>query len=297
MNCKVKNGQDQSMKLEICDLTKTYGKNRALDHVTVTLTSGIYGLLGTNGAGKTTLINSLTGVLRPDFGKMMLDGIAVSGDQYLTMLGYLPQYPRFYPHFSVEEFLDYMCEVKAVPKVVRKDRINNLLSTVNLSNVRGQKIRTLSGGMRQRVGIAQAMLNNPQVLILDEPTAGLDPQERIRFRNLIAEFSGDRTIIIATHIVSDVEFLADQILLLKKGRLVKTGSPSDLCNGIYGKVWEVILSEGKIPTMLAQEKISSMIRCENGIHLRFIADKQSVPNAFLVQPNLEDVFLTFCGEG
>ena len=286
------------MELEIRNLTKKYGKNCALDRFSTILTPGVYGLLGANGAGKTTLINILMGLLQPDSGEIVIDGVSAfdSGEQYLSLLGYLPQYPQFYPHFTVDEFLHYMCEVKAVPKQLRKERMDQLLETVNLTSARKKKIRALSGGMRQRMGIAQAMLNNPKILILDEPTAGLDPQERIRFRNLISNFAGERIIILATHIVSDVEFIANQILMMQKGKLVKVGSPIALCDEMKGKVWELRLDKQDVPEEFLHQKISSLIRCGNGIRIRLLAEEKPSKEAVLVQPNLEEVFLYLCGE-
>lgn len=214
----------------------------------------------------------------------------------MDYIGYLPQYPRFYAHFTVEEFLRYMCVLKNIPAKIAETRIQELLETVNLADARKKKVGALSGGMRQRMGIAQAMLNEPGILILDEPTAGLDPRERIRFRNLISHFSEERTVILATHIVSDIEFIANRIILLKEGELVQFGSPYELCSQLDGKVWELFLEERDVPREFLNSKISNMAREDNGIRLRILSEECPHPCAILVKANLEEAFLYFCGD-
>lgn len=207
------------MNITFENLTKRYGKKVALDSFSATLSPGVVGLLGANGAGKTTLINLFVGISQGDGGRILVDGVdtSVLGKQFLSYIGYMPQYPTFYKNFTVMDFLCYICAVKDIPEKTGALRAKELLEIVNLTNAANKKIGALSGGMRQRVGIAQAMLGNPKILVLDEPTAGLDPRERIRFRNLITRFSQDRIVLLATHIVPDIEFIARQVLLLKEG--------------------------------------------------------------------------------
>jgi ABC-2 type transport system ATP-binding protein len=195
------------------------------------------------------------------------------------------------------DFLMYMCALKGIPSKEGRIRAENLLETVNLSDAKQKKIGALSGGMRQRVGVVQAMLNNPMILIFDEPTAGLDPQERIRFRNLIARFSKDRLVLLATHIVSDVEFIANQVLILKEGQLIAQNTPIALENQISGTVWEVTLSDSDGQEQFSQYKISNMQRNRDNVILRLLSDQQPHPSAVQVRPNLEDVFLSYFGEG
>ncbi|GAB6989714.1 ABC transporter ATP-binding protein [Paenibacillus pini] len=287
------------MKVTFKGISKQYKGKYALQDFSAELENGIYGLLGTNGAGKTTLINIFVGILRSDTGQILINDVDARtlGIEFLSHIGYLPQYPQFYKNFEVMEFLKYMCELKQIPKSQAEKRVQELLEIVNLSNARHKKIGALSGGMRQRVGIAQAMLNNPNILILDEPTAGLDPQERIRFRNLITKFSENRIVLLATHIVSDIEFIANQVILLKDGRLLKQDTPQALVEGLKGKVWTVTATEEALDEKLHRLKISNMMREQNDIHLRVIDDEQPDVDAVNVQANLEDVFLYYFGEG
>ena len=278
-------------------ISKKYKNKYALRDFSATLSNGVYGLLGTNGAGKTTLINSFMGII-PAEGEIYIDGknIRTMGASFLSNIGYLPQYPKFYKDFSVMEFLRYMCVLKDIPKDVAESRIASLLETVNLTEAASKKVGALSGGMRQRLGIAQAMLSDPGILILDEPTAGLDPRERIRFRNLISKFAEDRIVILATHIVSDIEFIASQIILLHEGDMLRFGSPTELCEELNGKVWALQLQVSDVPSRLVHHTISNMAREENGIRLRIISEEQPHPEAVSVMANLEEVFLYHCGE-
>ena len=204
------------MVIEFIGVSKQYGKKFALQDFSATLRPGVYGLLGANGAGKTTLINLLVGVLAANSGNILVDGVDIKnlGQEFLSKIGYLPQYPAFYREFTVKEFLRYMCALKGIPDKTGWLSAQVLLQEVNLPDIERKKVGALSGGMRQRLGIVQAVLGDPDILILDEPTAGLDPQERIRFRNLITRFSKNRTVLLATHIVSDVEFIANEVLLM-----------------------------------------------------------------------------------
>lgn len=279
-------------------LSKKYKGKYALRDFSATLENGVYGLLGTNGAGKTTLINLFMGIIRRDGGEIFIDGknIRQMGADFLSNIGYLPQYPQFYRDFSVIEFLRYMCVLKDIPRETGEARIRELLETVNLTEAAGKKVGALSGGMRQRLGIAQAMLSDPGILILDEPTAGLDPRERIRFRNLLSKFSGDRIIILATHIVPDIEFIANKILLLHEGELLKYDTPATLCAELAGKVWALELKAQDVPEELVHHTISNMAREGAGIRLRIIAEARPHPLAVPVEANLEEVFLYHCGE-
>ena len=283
------------MEVRLEHISKKYGSKYALRDFTATLENGVYGLLGTNGAGKTTLINAFMGII-PAQGNIFINGTNIRslGSDFLSNIGYLPQYPKFYRDFSVREFLRYMCVLKGIDQA--DARIDSLLDTVNLADAAGKKIGALSGGMRQRLGIAQAMLSDPGILILDEPTAGLDPRERIRFRNLISQFSENRIVILATHIVSDVEFIANKILLLHQGELLKFAPPTELCRELDGKVWALTLAEPDVPASLVHHTISNLAREENGIRLRILSETQPHPDARPVEADLEEVFLYHCGE-
>ncbi|REK67062.1 MAG: ABC transporter ATP-binding protein [Cohnella sp.] len=287
------------MKVAFKHISKQYKGKYALNDFSAELENGVCGLLGTNGAGKTTLINIFVGILKSDNGQVLIDGVDAGslGVDFLSRIGYLPQFPQFYKNFKVMEFLRYMCVLKGIPKEQGEKRAKELLEIVNLSDAADKKIGALSGGMRQRVGIVQAMLNNPDILILDEPTAGLDPQERIRFRNLIAKFSENRIVLLATHIVSDIEFIANQVILLKDGQLLKQGTPQALVSGMEGKVWKVTATDETIDEKLNRLKVSNMMRDRHEIHLRVIDDEKPDVQAVNVAPNLEDVFLYYFEEG
>jgi len=287
------------MKITFDGVSKKYKGKYVLENFTTEIENGIYGLLGVNGAGKTTLINIFVGILKNDEGQIFINDKDVKelGTDFLSYIGYLPQYPRFYKNFEVMDFLNYMCVLKGIPKEQGEKRAKELLEIVNLTNAASKKIGALSGGMRQRLGIVQAMLNDPDILILDEPTAGLDPQERIRFRNLITRFSKNRIVLLATHIVSDIEYIANQVILLKDGQLLQKDSPQALARGIEGKVWQITVTDDMMADKLRHLKISNMMRDENGIHFRVIDDQQPDPVAINVTPNLEDVFLYYSGDG
>ncbi len=286
------------MEIKFENISKSYRRRYALRDFSATLGDGVCGLLGANGAGKTTLISILVGLNRPDSGRITVDGADVKtlGREFLAKIGYLPQYPEFYRNFTVADFLDYMSALKGIPAAEGRRRADELLKIVNLSDAKEKKIGALSGGMRQRVGIAQAMLSDPAILILDEPTAGLDPQERIRFRNLISRFSKDRTVLLATHIVSDVEFIANEVVILKEGRLICKDSPRVLERGCAGLVWTVTLPEDADLAPFDRSIISNMQRGENGVMLRIVSRAKPHPGAVPAEPNLEDVFLAHFGE-
>ncbi|MBU5266705.1 ABC transporter ATP-binding protein [Virgibacillus proomii] len=287
------------MKVTFKDISKQYRGKYALKNFSAELENGIYGLLGENGAGKTTLINIFVGILKSDQGQVLINemDVRILGTDFLSQIGYLPQYPQFYKNFEVMDFLRYMCVLKDIPKEKGEKRAKELLDIVNLSEAHNKKIGELSGGMRQRIGIVQAMLGDPGILILDEPTAGLDPQERIRFRNLIAKFSENRIVLLATHIVSDVEFIANQVILLKGGQLVKQDTPQKLIRGMAGKVWDVTATDETVDEKLERLNISNMMRDRDKIYLRVIADEKPDAEALIVKANLEDVFLYYSGAG
>ena len=286
------------MELKTVGLTKRYGPKTAVDHLGVTLTSGVYGLLGQNGAGKTTLMRLFCTVQEPTSGKILLDGEPVRemGEEYRSLLGYLPQHFGYYPDFTALDFLLYMAAVKGLPDRAAKKRSRELLEAVGLAGESRRKVKTFSGGMKQRLGIAQAMLNDPKILILDEPTAGLDPKERVRFRNLISAFSKDRVVILSTHIVSDVEFIAEEIILMKAGRVIQFGKPQDITAEIDGFVWECGVPTSQAERYAASWNVSNLRNEENGTTvLRVIGERPPVAGAVQVQPNLEDLFLYYFG--
>lgn len=212
------------MKLSVDRVSKQYKNKLAVDRVTFDLSEGVTGLLGANGAGKTTLMRMMTGILSPSGGEISADGVPVQSEEYRALLGYLPQDFGYYPEFSAKEFVQYIAALKGIEKKKAKEKTDALLDLVGLSDVAGKKIKTFSGGMKQRVGIAQALVNDPKILILDEPTAGLDPKERVRFRNLIADIGKDTIVLFSTHIVSDIEHIASNVLMMREGKLIYEGS-------------------------------------------------------------------------
>lgn len=286
------------MVLELKNLSKTYGNVQALKEISYSFKPGIYGILGSNGAGKSTMINLITDNIsrdtKHDGGQILFNGkdILKLGREFRKLVGYMPQQQGFYEDFSPRTFLRYIAEMKGI-KSVRQ--IDELLDIVNLTSAAHKKIGGFSGGMRQRVLLAQALLGNPQILILDEPTAGLDPKERISIRNYISELSRDKIILFATHVVSDIECIADRILLLKKGEIVVEGAPEQLIQSISGKVGELLCTAEKAKEYQIKYKISNMKQCKGGNMLRLIGDslpEESVPVEDGI--GLEDVFLYYC---
>ena len=283
------------MKITLQNVSKRYKGRYALKDFTTELTEGVYGLLGANGAGKTTLINIFVGILGSDGGTVLIDGqdAKALGRDFLSKIGYMPQYPVFYRDFTVMDFLLYTCALKGIPAQQGKERALELLGIVNLSEAKEKKIGALSGGMRQRVGIVQAMLGDPEILILDEPTAGLDPSERIRFRNLISKFAQGRTILLATHIVSDVECIAKEIIILKEGSLITQGTTDTLEQSIYGKVWEVTANAEDAAELGSRYYVSNMKQQGENFSVRIVCDTLPAADAVKASPNLEDVFLYY----
>ena len=281
------------MELTLDRISKQFQNHIAVDGFSYTLSNGVYGLLGANGAGKTTLMRMICTVLNPTSGEILFNGTNISdmGAKYCDILGYLPQNFGYYPDFSAHEFLLYMASLKGIQGRAAKHRVEELLQMVGLSDVSRQKIRSFSGGMKQRLGVAQAVLNDPKVLVLDEPTAGLDPKERIRFRNLISDLSQNKIVILSTHIVSDVEYIADQILMMKKGKLILAGSPAELTEQAAGIAWSLIVPEREVGRYEAQCCICNLRHLTDGVELRIVSRNQPAPAAVPVQTTLEDLYL------
>lgn len=285
------------MELIIDRLTKQYKNIIAVDRVSLTLKEGVYGLLGSNGSGKTTLMRMICGVLKPTSGGVKFNGIDVSEEEYRDSLGYLPQDFGYYPEFSAYDFLLYMASLKGLTKHRAKDKANELLRLVGLSDVAKKKIKTFSGGMKQRLGIAQAMLNNPEILILDEPTAGLDPKERINFRNLISRLGKDRIVLLSTHIVSDVEYIASTILMMKDGQIIHEGSLDEIIGAIEGKVFECSVDNKRADDLIANYPIINIREESDKTFLRLVADKPPCEGSVAVPAVLEDLYLYYFNEG
>ena len=284
------------MELKTIRLTKEFGRKTAVNDLNITLTNGVYGLLGANGAGKTTLMRLLCNIQTPTSGKIVLNdkNITELGEEYRSLLGYLPQHFGYYPDFSALDFLLYVAALKGLDEENAKKKSKELLEAVGLSEESRHKIKTFSGGMKQRLGIAQAMLNDPRILIFDEPTAGLDPKERVRFRNLISAFAKDRIVILSTHIVSDVEFIAEEIIMMQSGQIVSFGKPQEMTAQINGHVWECTVPTVKAEEFAATFNTSNLRNTGNGVSiLRIIADHLPMENAIQVQPNLEDLYLFY----
>lgn len=286
------------MELQLQRLCKQYGTKAAVDQVSVHLEPGVYGLLGANGAGKTTLMRMICGVLKPTSGSIRLDGKTMQelGEQYYTHLGYMPQDFGFYPDFTAREFMLYMAAVKGMEKKAAKARTEELLELVNLRDAADKKIKSYSGGMKQRLGIAQAELNDPDILILDEPTAGLDPKERVRFRNIISGFARDKIVILYTHIVSDISYIADTILMMKQGKILLQGSMEEVTDSIRGKVWEVLVDDREADRYSRNLRVVNLHHEGNQVRLRMVEDTAPAPDARAVEPSLEDLFLYHFGE-
>ena len=283
------------MELSLDRLTKQYGRKIAVDCVSTVLKPGVYGLLGANGAGKTTLLRMLCAVLEPTSGEVLFNETEVvsMGADYRNIIGYLPQDFGYYPGYTAMEFLMYIAALKGIPKRMAKRRAAELLEVVGLSQEAGKKIKTFSGGMKQRVGIAQALLNNPKIVILDEPTAGLDPKERVRFRNLLSDYAEDKIVILSTHIVSDIEAIADEVLLIKKGRFVMQGTVPELTRRADGKVWELSVSQEEARRWQEKATVANLRHEENRIVLRIVSDDRPGDKAVPCEAALEDIYLYY----
>ena len=282
------------MELCINDLTKRFKDKLAVDHASLTSSPGVWGLLGANGAGKTTLMRMAAGRIRPTEGEVKYDGVPIQvlGKSYRDIFGYLPQEFGFYPEFTVYDYLDYVAALKGLTRKKAKEKIDRLLDTFSLADVRKKKITKLSGGMKRRVGIAQALLNDPEVLILDEPTSGLDPGERVRFRNLLSEFASDRIVLISTHIVSDVEYIASRNAIMKEGRIIAQGTTDELIWEMEGKVWSALIQEQDLHRYEQKVRVVSIRNEERGaVSIRYLADAPAVPDSRPNEPRLEDLYL------
>jgi ABC-2 type transport system ATP-binding protein len=283
---------------ELIDVTKVYrGGKRAVDGITMRLGPGVVGLLGPNGAGKSSLMRVAATVTRPTSGRVLFDGadVAARPDVLRRRLGYLPQDFGVYPHLTAREFLSYLAAVKGLPARPARRRIDELLELVNLTEAAKRPLGGYSGGMLRRVGIAQTLLADPGMLIVDEPTAGLDPEERVRFRNLLSELAIDRIVLLSTHIVSDVESVAGDIAIVAHGRVLRRGAPDDLVREVAGHVWEAVVDPATLPQMQARHAISRMVRTTDGVRLRLLSTAKPTVDAVAVPPDLEDVYLAVVG--
>ncbi|MDE7424525.1 MAG: ABC transporter ATP-binding protein [Lachnospiraceae bacterium] len=286
----------KTVELKIEHLSKSYdrGKKKALEDFSVNLTPGIYALLGPNGAGKSTLMNILTDSLRADKGTVYYNGedILKLGSAYREVLGYMPQQQGLYEEFTAVRFMEYIAALKGIKKKVAKEEIRELLTRVGLENEMHKKTGGFSGGMKQRLLIAQALLGRPSVLLMDEPTAGLDPNERIRLRNFISEIAGDKIVIFATHVVSDIEFIAKEVLLINHGELVQKGRVSELLSMIEGKVFEIGVNDKEVEKLKSEYKVSNVYRMDEQCVVRILSDTMPEgKNVREVKPNLEDLYL------
>ena len=286
-------------RLELNGIEKRFGDRTAVRSTNLFLENGVYGLLGENGAGKTTLMRMICGILKPDKGNIRCDGMDIRrmGKEYRGLLGYLPQDFGYYGDFSVWRFLHYMAALKALPEPWAKQRIEELLELVDLKDCRKQRLRTCSGGMLKRVGIAQALLNEPEILVLDEPTAGLDPKERVRFRNIISSFGKNRIVLLSTHIVSDVDYIADQILIMQKGAIIRKGTQRQLAEEAGQIVWKCRVPEEQVETYRETFLVSNLRNGREGVELRIVSEQKPFPDAVEEEASLEDLYLYFTCPG
>ena len=285
------------MKLSIQNLTKDFNGKRAVNNVSFDLSYGVYGLLGPNGAGKTTLMKMMVDILDPSEGKVLLDGVNIKdlGASYRDRLGYMPQDIGVYKNFSARKFLKYIAALKGITGKAADEKIEELLDLVGLKDVGKKKLGGFSGGMLRRIGIAQTLLNDPKILIFDEPTAGLDPQERIRFRNIISELSENRIVLLSTHIISDIEFIAGEVIIMRNGSILKIDTTEKLLQEVEGKVWTSVVSHSQLNSLKKQFTIGNIGQRSNGIEVRMIGDQQPAFPCEAVKPILEDVFSYYFG--
>ena len=282
------------MELLIDHVSKRFKDKKAVNDINLELTPGVWGLLGANGAGKTTLMRMIAGIMQPTSGRVVYDGVPIQtlGEQYRDILGYLPQEFGFHQEFTVKDYLSYIAALKGLPKRQGWRKIHELLERVSLLDVCNKKISKLSGGMRRRVGIAQALLNDPEVLILDEPTGGLDPGERVRFRNLLSEFAHDRIVLISTHIVPDVEYIAACHAIIKGGKLLATGATEELVKLVEGKVWSCTIPAEAVPEYESKLQITNLRNESDGsVSIRYLSDRPRNAVSSAATPRLEDLYL------
>jgi len=279
--------------LIVNNVSKSYGKFSVLENINIEFTNGVYGLLAPNGAGKTTLIKMLTTLLFPNDGQILYNGTDIFslGDEYRDILGYLPQEFGYYKNYSPRKFLQYLSALKGLDRNAAKKKIDELLELVGLEKVKDKKMKKFSGGMIQRVGIAQAMLNDPKILILDEPTAGLDPKERVRFRNLLAELARDRIVILSTHIVSDIESIANEVIMIRDKRVLYKDNLNNICKILEGKVYETEVAFDQVSSFRNKYFSLSERQEDNKMKIRFISESKSEDSWNSVNPSIEDVFL------
>ena len=284
-------------RLEMVNVTKTYKHKNANENINLVLESGVYGLLGPNGAGKSTLMKQIVTVTSPTSGKILYNGKDIKSldEEYRDIVGYLPQDFDAYKNFKAKEFLMYMAALKGMDKKTSKKRVDELLKSVGLSEVSNKLVSKFSGGMKRRVGIAQALLNNPKVLILDEPTAGLDPQERNRFRNLLSQIGRDTIVILSTHIISDIESVAKETIMIKDGKLLLKGTHNEILKDMEDKVYTINTNdEDLVYDIQSKFKVVSINRGMDSISLRFISEaKPNYENIELNQPRFEDVYMFY----
>jgi ABC-2 type transport system ATP-binding protein len=286
------------MELKIEKLSMNFKDVKAVNNVSYTMHKGVYGLLGLNGAGKTTLMRMLCTLLQPTSGRILCNGkdIFEIGAEYRNLLGYLPQDFGYYPDFTVKDYLLYISSIKGIKSALAKKVIDDLLSQVGLKKVQNRKMKKLSGGMKRRAGIAQAMINNPQILILDEPTAGLDPNERIRFRNLISELSQERLVLLSTHIVSDIEYIANEILFMKEGTILYAGSPEKVIREVPINAWSFQINKSETNDFIKHYKVVNIKSVNDRVEIRILSKEKPHINAKKEVTTLEDVFLYYFGE-
>lgn len=284
------------MELKMEHLSKQFKDKRAVDDVSLTLTQGVWGLLGANGAGKTTLMRMIADIMTPTDGAVFYDGkdIHKMGEAYRELFGYLPQDFGYSRDFTVKDYLEYVAALKGIPVKETTKKIDHLLEILTLSDAKGKKIAKLSGGMKRRVGIAQAMLNDPKILVMDEPTAGLDPGERVRFRNFISEFSQDRIVLISTHIVSDIEYIATRNAIMKAGRIVAVDATDELVKEMEGKVWTCTVPARELVSYEMRLRIINQRSEDDGqVSIRYLSETSDISGAVAAQPRLEDLYLWY----
>lgn len=280
-------------ELALADVFQKFKKTEAVRKFHYTFSNGVYGLLGENGAGKTTLMRLICGILQPTGGTITCDGMPICemGAEYRRLLGYLPQDFGYYEDFTALRFMNYMAALKGLPREYADAKIEELLELVDLKSVKNKKLRTCSGGMIRRIGIAQALLNEPEILILDEPTAGLDPKERVRFRNFISSLGKNRIVLLSTHIVPDVEYIADTILIMKNGELIQNGTENEIKEVVKGHVWKCYVPEKEMQTLTDKYIVSNLRNSGDHVELRIVAEKQPMEEAIPVEVTLEDAYL------